>query len=106
MTVGPRQSLSRSMKAGLILLFEDGALVRETALWRGASERAVSFRTIAALCERNLIKIVVESRHKRRHTAMLTEIGFHAARDIAHEQIKAPQRISEAAARFIAVAVS
>jgi hypothetical protein len=94
------------MRAGLVLLLEDGALVRETALWRGGSGRAVSFGTIAALCERNLLKIIVESRHKRRHTALLTEIGFHVARDIARGRIKAPQKITEAAARFIAVAVS
>ena len=61
--------------------------------------------TIEALYDRYLIKIVVESRHRRRHTAMLTDIGEYAAKEIQREFLSAPPKtphgISEDAARFI-----
>jgi hypothetical protein len=62
------------------------------ALYRGNGERAGGMwivssvpdarfqpQTVNAAYDRCLVKITVESRHRRRHTLTLTEIGRHVA---------------------------
>ena len=102
--------LGDSMKRALVILLEDGSLNAEQHRWRSPKCRAVINQTLYSLYDRYLVKIVVESRHRKRHTALLTDIGRHAATNIQREEIEqriaanSPSnagRISEASARFI-----
>ena len=100
-----RSDLSTASKRALVILLEDEMVVRATNFWSGKSKRNIYISTIEALYDRYLIKIVVESRHRRRHTAMLTDIGEYAAKEIQREFLSAPPKtphgLSEQAARFI-----
>lgn len=104
-----REDLSAASKRALVVILEDEKIIRAQNFWSGKSNRDIYISTIEALYDRFLIKIVVESRHKRRHTAMLTDIGEYAAKEIQREFTSAPPRtphgISEDAARFISEVV-
>jgi hypothetical protein len=90
---------------------EDGSLILDAHYWRGISGRKCIKATIESLYDRYLVKIIVESRHRRRHTVKLTEVGELTAREI-ERQFSAPQppgshhKISERASRFIAEVTS
>ena len=99
-------SLSPQLKRCLVIILDDASMVREAHYWRGVSGRKCTQATIESLYDRYLIKIIVESRHRRRHTAKLTEVGELAAREIERQfsiaiPAASPHRISEQAARFI-----
>lgn len=83
--VARRDTLSDSLKRALVIILEDGQIIKQAGLWRGSSGRAVPLQTVLALFDRYLIKIVVESRHRRRHAAKLTDVGEYAAEQIAVE---------------------
>ena len=90
----------------MIILLEDGGIIRDTDYWRGKSGRKVYFSTIESLYDRYLVKIIVESRHRRRHTVILTEVGQYCAKEIQREFANAessflPHKISEQTALFI-----
>lgn len=108
-----RGDLSMPAKRALVMLLEDGFALRDTNYWRSPTDRRIYIRTIETLYDRYLVKIVVESRHKRRHTVKLTEVGEYAARDIQREFLlappdepKSPHGISEKTARFIVEAIA
>lgn len=106
MTANRRGDLSSPIKRALIVLLEDGLILRNAGYWIGSSRRKVLVQTIEAMYDRYLIKIVVESRYRRRHTASLTDVGEYAAREIKRQIAEvpaplAPHGISETAARFI-----
>lgn len=98
-----RERLTPGIRRALLILFDDQKLLRqrnrlrrgqhEHHHWIGSSDRAVQFVTIQAMYARYLIKIVVESRHQRQHTAVLTEIGQRVAHDISREQENGFQQI-------------
>ena len=101
-----RSDLSNPQRRGLIVLLEDESILRNAGYWIGSSRRKVGIQTVEALYDRYLIKIVVESRHRRKHIAMLTDVGEYAAREIQRQIAEvpaplAPNGISETAARFI-----
>lgn len=104
-----RQDLSAASKRALVILLEDGLIIRETNFWNGKSRRNIYISTIEALYDRYLIKIVIEGRHRRRHTAMLTDIGEYAAKEIQRELApvppNAPHGIPEDAVWFISEVV-
>lgn len=79
------ERLSPSIKRALLLLLEDGELYAGGGKWLGTRGRSVRFDVVEAMYARLLIKIVVQSRHRRRQTAKLTEIGLHVARDLRRE---------------------
>lgn len=99
-----RSDLTPSLKRALTILLEEGSAIRDHDYWRTPSGRKLYIVTIEALYDRYLVKIVVESRHRRRHTAMLTDVGEYAAEGILNE--RDPKHISEEAALFIAEVVS
>lgn len=106
-----RKGLNSTMKRALLTIYRDQSVARETGFWRGRSGAGIYFSTISGLFDRLLVKIVVESRHRRRHTAVLTEIGLRVARDIDRELACLPPRsegepaLSEESALFIAAVV-
>jgi len=103
-----RKSLGLAMKKALVVLLEDGSLQAEEHRWRSPRDRTVINQTLYSLYDRYLVKVVVDSRHRKRHTAMLTDVGYHAASNIQRELVERDvhgennrPRVSEAAARFI-----
>ena len=98
-----RSDLTVSLKRALVVLLEDGEVIRWPRCWIGQSKRRIFEVTMLALYDRYLVKIVVESRHRRRHTAVLTDIGWYAARDIQRESKNAA--VTEESALFIAEVV-
>ena len=94
-----------------MILLEGGGAIREAGCWRGLRGERIHILTIESLYERCLVKIVVESRHRRRHTAMLTDVGELAAREIkrqfevGYSRANAPHGVSEKVARFISEVV-
>lgn len=81
MTKHEHGSLKNTFRRALVIL-HGGNLVREHDFWRRHDGMAVNIKTIEALYDRALVKIVVESRHRKIHTAKLTEIGACVARDL------------------------
>jgi hypothetical protein len=101
-----RHDLSFALKRAMVTLLEDGSLMKNGSRWKGSSLRTVTTQSVTALYDRYLIKIVVESRYRRRHCAILTDIGQYAAREIQRELTgillpAPPHNISEQSARFI-----
>lgn len=82
MTEQPRTDLTDSIKRALVIILEDGEVTKVTHGWRGSSGRSIFTRTVFALYERYLVKIVVENHHRRRQMAKLTDVGEYAARMI------------------------
>lgn len=104
--------LTATFKRALMILLEDKSAAKQGHYWEGPSARKIFMPTIVALFDRYLIKIVVESRHRKRQTAMLTDIGRYAAlqiqREFAMPEEGEPRHliISESSARFIAEIVT
>jgi hypothetical protein len=73
--------LTSGMKAALLALRRAGALAAATC-WHTPTGERIENQTIYALYDRYLVKMVLDSRHRRRTSALLTEIGEHAARGI------------------------
>jgi hypothetical protein len=73
--------LTPSMKAALLALRRAGALAAAT-YWHTPTGERIENQTMYALYDRYLVKMVLDSRHRRRTSALLTEIGEHAARGI------------------------
>lgn len=106
---GKRGELTPACKRALVVMLEDN-LIRINSGWKGESGKLVRQETIEALYDRYLVKIVIDSRHRKRHTAKLTEVGEFAAREIERQFLMVsrsapPHKISEQAARFIAEVV-
>lgn len=104
-----RRDLPSRLKCALVILLEDGEAIKQTSYWAGSSGRKVNLSTIVALYDRYLIKIVTESRHRKRQTARLTDVGDYAAkeiqREIAEQERIEDGRISEEAQRLIVEAI-
>lgn len=104
-----RSPLGHAMKRALIIILEDERLISEPHRWRSPNDRVVINQTFFSLYDRFLVKVVVDSRHRKRHTALLTDVGYHAACNLQREMIdrefyksaNASLGISEASARFI-----
>lgn len=104
-----RAPLGFAMKRALVILLEDELLIAEEHRWRSPKDRTVINQTFYSLYDRYLVKVVVDSRHRKRHTASLTDVGYHAACSIQRELVDRecrkeeadPRGISEASARFI-----
>ena len=93
--------LTPACKRALVILLSN-PLFRHRSGWRDNDENLVRQETIEALYERYLVKIVVESRHRRRHTAKLTEVGEYAAREIGRQfSLPEKQGVSEKVGQFI-----
>lgn len=108
-----RSALGMAMKKALVIILEDGSLLSEEHRWRSPKDRTVINQTFYSLFDRYLVKVVVDSRHRRRHTAFLTDVGHHAASNILREFIDHDFRaqrgellLSEEASRFIALVTS
>ena len=104
--------LSTACKQALVILLEGGGAIRETNCWRGLRGEQIHLLTVESLYERYLVAIVVESRHRKRHTVRLTYVGELAASEIqrrftyGHAPPNGHHAISEKAARFIVEVVS
>lgn len=73
--------LTPPMKAALLALKRAGAIAAATC-WQTPTGERIQNQTMYALYDRYLVKMVLDSRHRRRTTALLTEIGEHAARGV------------------------
>lgn len=69
------------MKTALISLKRAGADALAT-FWRTPAGERIENKTIYALYDRYLVKMVLDSRHRKRTTALLTDLGEHAARGV------------------------
>ncbi len=109
---GPSKSdgdLTVNMKNNLMLLLDGGKAIQERGWWILKNENKILTQSILSLYDRCLVKIVVETKFRRRHSAELTQIGYHVARDLKTQEslrqvgvsMSAPHGISEEAARFI-----
>lgn len=105
--------LPATLKNALVVTLDDRSLQKLGSYWTGSSGRRFATATIEALFDRCLMCIGVESRHRNRYTAKLTDAGQHAARAIRDEIASAvaaetgrPRPISEEVSKFIAQAVS
>lgn len=90
----------------VIRLHEEGPFNREGKIWKNAGGDTIFQQSVEALYERLLVTIVVESRHRKRHTVMLTDIGRAVARDLIRtrderQSFEKPP-VSEESAVFIA----
>lgn len=72
-------SVSAPMRRALAILHADGEACHGEGGWQTSRDRTIPLATMTALFARHLVKIVTESRHRRRHTARLTELGEYAA---------------------------
>ena len=70
-----KAGLTPAMKRALRILYVEGRAIQETKFWRTAKRTGIPLETVIALYDRYLVMIVYESRHRRRQTAELTEIG-------------------------------
>ena len=105
-----RGQLEPAMKRALIIIKAEQPVIHGRGFWRGTSGNPISQRTIEALFTRYLIKIVTESRHRKRHTTTLTDVGLRVARDLeremrSNEKIDSPFGVTEEASLFIAAVV-
>lgn len=106
-----RLDLTPVQKSALVILLNHGSLIREGHHWASASGARVPLPTILALYERYLVKIVVESKYRKRQAAKLTDVGEYAAAEIERQLLHPADRegrpgkptagLSEKAARFI-----
>jgi hypothetical protein len=103
------EHLTDSMKLALMILLEDGRAVLSAypKCWLGVSGRRVAIQSAMALYDRALVRIIVESRHRKMHIIRLTELGEFAAEGVKlkwtnnNTYRSSPHGVSEKAARFI-----
>ena len=101
------------MKKNLMLLLDGGKAIQECGWWKLKDGNKILTQSVLSLYDRCLVKIVVETKFRRRHSAELTVIGYHVARDLKTQEslrqggvaISAPHGISEKASLFIAEVV-
>jgi hypothetical protein len=103
------ECLTDAMKLALMILLDDGRLVLGAypKCWAGASGRQVRLQSATALYDRGLVRLIVESRHRKTHILRLTPLGEYAAEGVKlkwtnnNTHRSAPHGVSEKAARFI-----
>jgi DNA-binding MarR family transcriptional regulator len=102
-----RDDLTPGVKRALLMILANGNVIRGARGWHGGDGGIVVAQTVEALYDRYLVKIVVENRHRRRHTLTLTDIGERVARDLQREALEyeaisgPPRQVSENAQRLI-----
>src|SRR6185437_1275413 len=77
--------LSAAIKRALMIILADGEVIENAGYWAGSSAQKIQQRTIETAYDRFLVHMVVESRHRKRHMARLTDIGERVARDLHRE---------------------
>lgn len=97
-----RSDLTPTLKRALVILLQDGHLDRQhnrnehtNNYWISRCARKCALVTILSLYDRYLVKIVVESRHRRRQRATLTDVGVFAAREIERQMLGPPLASSQ-----------
>jgi len=82
----PNDVLSASMERVILKIFERGPFEYKNGSFKNETGESIYLQSIVALCERFLVSIVSESRHRSRQTACLTRIGEHVAKSIKHQR--------------------
>lgn len=101
------EGLTASVKRAMVIMLEDKSVTKQAHYWEGPSGRKIFLQTIIALYDRYLVKLIVESRHRRLQKAFLTDVGSYAAQQIQREFAMPDGEcrhaiISESSAQFIA----
>lgn len=88
--------LTAPIKRLLAVILGGQGVIALAGNWQSADGKLRFHRgTVEAAYERRLIAVTVESRHRTRHAAKLTEIGRHVASDLHREGINRNMRFGE-----------
>ncbi len=93
------KKITAPQRRNIVMIFEDGPFLHEATCWRNRQAQMIPHRSIQSLFARYLVMIVVESRYRRRHTVLLTEVGERVARDLIRERDEGPSKISKRSSR-------
>ena len=102
----PGELFNSSLARQVIKIHERGPFIYRNGTWYNHEKEHLYMRSILALFNRHLVKVVCDSKHRTRHTVLLTDIGEHVARNLlaerAKEKPKSTLSISEKSQLFIA----
>jgi hypothetical protein len=79
------QKIKPTLRAGLLVLLEEGTLQFGLHKWTSPAGRAVDFRVVMAMHDRIFIRFRSTKGRRKHYFAVLTEAGERFARDLKRE---------------------